>query len=84
MKFLIKCGYCGIKYVDGQISERFVETLKCPKCGQRNKEKIDKLTEQGMDTFGYRFSPPFPERQPDKDDQDYFLRSGKMVTLEDF
>lgn len=84
MKYLIKCGYCGIKYLEAKMDERFMETVRCPKCNQRNKEKVEKLTEDGVDAFGYKSSPPFPEIKPDKDDQEYYFRSGKMITLEDF
>lgn len=66
------------------MDERFVEIVKCPKCGQTNKEKIEKLPVDNVDVFGYRHSPEFPKLEPDQDDQEYYFRSGKMITLDDF
>lgn len=69
-KYLCKCGYCGIQWTDEILSWQ-ARNRKCGKCGETNRIAVKELPREGMDVFGYRFSPPFPEKIVDYNSHEY-------------
>lgn len=62
-KFLCLCGYCGIKWVDEEQHSWRSTPRKCWKCGETKRIAAQQLPKEGLDVFGYRFSPPFPPKE---------------------
>jgi hypothetical protein len=63
MKVQLICYYCDHKWEDN-IWSNDISDKKCSKCEDK-RLKIRELASDahGMDAFGYRFSPPFPEKK---------------------
>lgn len=74
-KYLCKCGYCGFKWVDQEEYAWKAVARKCTHCAEYRKIEIQKIASEGLDVFGYRFSPPFPVivPVPDRFDPNNYL-----------
>lgn len=63
MKAEFTCTYCNKQWSEVIWNTDFVESKRCGVCGDRNL-KVKKVDEvNGNDVYGYRFSPPFPEKK---------------------